>query len=149
MIKFKNLSDNPYLIEEGVDYSYDSLEPEQLQGKVLEIIKSLDQKKTEMMIEAYKKAEAESMGSSDLLQVTKAAYEGRVETILLEENRIESGKIDCNTGKIKSGDIDNPDNGDILDGLAELVLKKGGNVIMISKDKMPSPTGVAAIYRYN
>lgn len=33
--------------------------------------------------------------------------------------------------------------------LGELVLKKGGNVVIVSKDKMPSPTGVAAIYRYN
>ncbi len=147
--QFKKLSNNPYLIEEGVDCSYDSLEPEQLQSKVLEVIKSLNQKKTEMIIEAYKKAEAESMGSSDLQQVAKAAYEGRVETVLLEENRIISGNIDCNTGKIKSGDINDPAIGDILDGLAELVLKKSGTVILVSKDEMPSPTGVAAIYRYN
>jgi hypothetical protein len=122
--QFKNLSNNPYLIEESIDCSYDSVETEQLQSKVLEVIKSLNLEKTEIITEAYKKAEAESMGSSDLVQVAKAAYESRVETILVEENRIVSGKIDSNTGKIKLGDIDNPDCGDILDGLAELVLKK-------------------------
>ncbi|MBK5254277.1 MAG: hypothetical protein JJE03_07480 [Peptostreptococcaceae bacterium] len=147
--QFKTLSNNIYFIDESIDCSYDLVDTEQLQSKVLEVIKSLNLGKTEKMIEAYKKAEAELMGSSDLAQVAKAAYESRVETILIEENRIISGKVDSTTGKIKVGDIDNPDFGDILDGLAELVLKKGGNAVIISKDKMPSPTGIAAIYRYN
>jgi stalled ribosome rescue protein Dom34 len=89
------------------------------------------------------------MGSAELEQVTKATYENRVETILIEENRILPGKVNRNTGKIEIGEIDNPDMGDILDELAELVLVKGGNVVIISKDKMPSLTGIAAIYRYN
>lgn len=147
--KFKNLSKNDYLIEEGINYSYDSLETDQLLGKVLEIIESLNLKKTETIIKEYNNAAGESMGSSDLVQVTKAAFEGKVKTVLLEENRIISGKIDYNTGKIESGDIDNPEFGDILNGLAGLVLNKGGSVVIISKNKMPCNTGVAAIYRYN
>jgi len=146
--QFKNLSNNQYLIEEGIDYSYDSLEMEQLMSKVLEIIEPLNLEKTKTIIEAYKNAEAESMGSSELVQVSKAAYESKVKTILIEENRIISGNIDYNTGKIKSGNIDNPEFGDILNDLAGLVLNKGGNVFIISKDQIPDTTGVAAIYRY-
>lgn len=147
--EFKKMSENPYLIEKSIDCSYDSVEPEQLQSKVLELIQSLNLEKTEKIVEAYKKAEAESKGSSDLAQIVKAAYESQIETILIEKNRIIPGEVDRATGKIKSGDIDHPDCGDILDGLAELVLQKRGNVVIISKDKMPSTTGAAAIYRYN
>ena len=147
--QFKDLSNNHYLIDECIDYSFDSLETARLLNKVMEFINSINLEKIKNIIEAYKRAEAESMGSSDFVQVAQAAYEGRIETLLVEENRIVSGKIDCNTGKIKYGDIDNPDNGDILDDLSELVLKKRGTVVIVSKDKMPSPTGIAAIYRYN
>lgn len=146
--EFKNLSNNPYLIEESIDCSYDTVETEQLQNKVLEVIEAFNLKKTEMIIEAYKKAEAESMGSCDLVQVAKAAYESRIETVLIEENRIVPGTIDSNTGKIEFCDIDKPDCDDILDSLAESVLKKRGSVVIVSKDKMPSSSGVAAIYRY-
>ncbi|MFA9379208.1 MAG: hypothetical protein ACERKZ_21040 [Lachnotalea sp.] len=43
--QFKNLSSNPYLIEENIDCSYDSVEVEQLQSKILETNKSLNMKK--------------------------------------------------------------------------------------------------------
>ncbi|MFA7673223.1 MAG: hypothetical protein WCY62_05160 [Clostridia bacterium] len=147
--QFKNLSSNPYMIEESIDCSYDSVEAEQLQNRFIEVIASLDLKKTDMIIEAYKKAEAESMGSSDLMQVARAAYESRIETILIEENRIVYGTIDSVNGKIKYGNADDPDSGDILDSLTESVLKKKGSVVIVPKDKIPGSTGVAAIYRYN
>jgi len=146
---FKKLSNNAYLIEESIDYASDSIETEHLLSKVMEVIKSLNLEKTEMIIAAYKKAEAESMGSSDLVQVVKAACESQVETILIEENRIVEGTIDNSTGTIKSEDKDDSDCGDVLDSLAEAVLKRKGNVVIIPKDKMPDTTGVAAIYRYN
>ena len=59
-----------------------------------------------------------------------------------------SGRIDYNTGEIELGNILNPDCDDILDDFAELVLKNRGDVMVLPKEKMPSDTGVAGIYRY-
>ena len=36
----------------------------------------------------------------------------------------------------------------MLDDLAERVLKTGGEVIMVPPERMPSKTGLAAIYRF-
>ncbi len=104
--------------------------------------------KIQKLAEAYAKAEAELSGSSDLVQVAKAAYESRVAAILIEEDKIIPGKIDYKTGEIKFGGIDSPDYDDIMDDLAELVLLNGGDVFVLKKDMMPSITGIAAIYRY-
>jgi len=90
--QFKSISDNPYLIEAGIDSAYDSLEIEELKLKALEIIEPINLEKIQNLTEAYKKAEAKSLGSSDIAQVAKAASNSRVETILLEENRIVPGK---------------------------------------------------------
>jgi hypothetical protein len=43
---------------------------------------------------------------------------------------------------------DDPNAGDILDDLAERVLKTGGQVIVAPKGSMPTATGLAAIFRY-
>lgn len=146
---FKEISHNPYLIDEGINISYESLEMDKLKSKALEIIKPIALKKTQELIESFRNAEADSLGSSDLVQVVKAAYESRIKTLLLEEDRIIPGKIDYNTGKINFCDLKMPDCDDILDDLAQLVLKNKGNVQVLHKDKMPSLTGIAAIYRYN
>jgi len=147
--KFKQISHNPYLLEEGIDFSYESIKMEQLEKKALEIIEPIIFEKTRKLKESYKKATAESLGSSELAHVVKAVFESRVETVMFEEDLLISGKIDKNTGKINLGDIKDPDCGDILDDLAELVLKNRGDIVVLPKDKMPSLTGVAAIYRYS
>jgi len=147
--EFKRLSNNPYLLKDGIDKSIESLDLHEIQKRAEIIIDEINMEKMQKLTESYAKAEAELLGSSDLVQIVKAAYENRVATILLEEDKIVSGKINLKTGEIKFGDINNPDYGDILDDLAELVLSGGGAVIVLTKEMMPCNTGIAAIYRYS
>lgn len=145
---FGGISHNPYLLQEGVNISYDSLEMGEFIGKALEIIEPINAVKILKLKESYESAEAESYGSSDLAQIVKAACDRRVETLFMEENRTIPGEIDCHTGAIKHCDASAPDCDDILDDLAELVLKSGGAVWVFPREKMPGHTGIAAIYRY-
>ena len=146
--EFKRISKNPYLLEEGISKSVESLNLDEIQKKARVIIDAINIKKMQKMVESYTKAKAGLLGSSDLVQVAKAAYESRVETILIEEDKIVPGRINNKTGDIKFGDIDNPNYDDILDDLSELVLSSGGDVFVLPKDLMPGTTGIAAIYRY-
>ena len=135
-------------MEEGIKGSYDSFEMEQLTKKAWEIIEPIYLEKTQNLVNSFENAKANSSGSDDLVQITSAAFENRVETLLIESDKIIPGKIDYNTGKIELGNIEDPDFDDVLDDLAELVLKKGGEVVILPKERMPSDKGVAAIYRY-
>ncbi|HZK28661.1 MAG TPA: hypothetical protein VFD19_00415 [Clostridia bacterium] len=146
--RFRTLSNNAYLLKEGINKSIDSLGLEEIQKQAREIIEAIDLEKMKNLANAYEKAKAESLGSSDLTQVSKAAYEGRVKTVLIEENRILPGKISFSRGDIDTCDITSPECGDILNDLADLVLLNGGDVFVLKEDKMPSTTGTAAIYRY-
>ena len=90
-----------------------------------------------------------SRGSDSLEEVARAVANGRVETLLLEQNRIISGKItDAHSGIIEIGDLNEPEIGDLLDGIAELATEKGAEVIVVSEENMPSLSGLAAIFRY-
>ena len=76
------------------------------------------------------------------------AAAGRVGTLLLEAERIIPGRLDFTTGDIAPDELQNPQVGDVLDDLAELVLRNGGQVIVLPTGRLPSRTGLAALYRY-
>jgi hypothetical protein len=67
---------------------------------------------------------------------------------LVEADRVVPGRIDPATGKIAPGDISHPEIDDLIDDLAETVLRANGKVVVVPKERMPSTTGIAATYRF-
>jgi len=144
---FRKISNNPYLMEEGVKASYESLTKEQLNEKAWELVEPVYLAKNRKLVDTFEAAKASAAGSDDLAQIVKAAFENRVETILIEAHKFMPGKIDEKTGDLETGSGTNLNN-DILDDLIEIVLKKKGEVVVLPKEIMPGNAGVAAIYRY-
>lgn len=58
------------------------------------------------------------------------------------------GVFDAATGEVTFSDFDDPEIDDLLDDIAERGLKAGGDVMIVPAERMPTETGVAAIYRY-
>jgi len=100
------------------------------------------------MVEAYQMARSRDLGSDDVARIAEAATAGRVGTLLIEADRQIPGRIDPATGQIHAGDIADPEVDDVLDDLAEHVLRIKGDVVLVPAERMPSTTGAAAIYRY-
>jgi hypothetical protein len=102
----------------------------------------------EKLKENFGTAAARQQGSGDLSDVARAAVAGRVGTLLVESEKVLPGQLDRNTGAIQSGDLKSPHVEDMLDDLAEMVLLKGGEVVVVPSDRMPTKTGLAATYRF-
>lgn len=100
------------------------------------------------LAEAFTAGVARQRATADLSDASRAALEGRVAHLLVEAHRIIPGQIDAATGAISAAPIGHPEVGDMLDDLAEAVLRTGGNVVVVPKDRMPSSSGLAAILRY-
>jgi len=66
----------------------------------------------------------------------------------IEADRQVPGRLDHATGRIELTDLIHPEVDDLLDDLGELVLKKGGDVMVVPGEHMPTQTGIAAIFRY-
>jgi len=145
---FRKLSNNPYLVPEGIEISYEALDLGQLTCKAWEIMEPLYLEKTQLLADRFKTAEAKDLGSDKLTEVGQAVFEGRVETILVEADKIIPGRFDADTGKVELGSIDDPECGDAIDQIVKTVLRDKGDVVVIPADKMPTKTGVAAIYRF-
>jgi len=73
---------------------------------------------------------------------------GQAATLLIEDRREVPGRINAATGDIEFDDLVHPEVDDVLDDLGTLALKMGGQVVIVPTERMPTKTGIAAIYRY-
>lgn len=145
---FKEISHNPLLMENGVKTSFDTMSLEDLKEESWKVMEPVYLEKTKKLVDRFEFERSKFFGSDDLAQVAKAAVENRVDTLLIESERVLPGSINKETGQIQEGQLDDPRVDDMLDDLVELVLRSSGHVVLLPKERMPSTTGVAAIYRY-
>jgi hypothetical protein len=83
--------------------------------------------------------------------VIAAAGDGRVRLLLHREGAHLWGRMDAERGTfvLRAGEEDlEPGDSDLIDDLGELTLVKGGDVVEIAPERMPTDIPVAAILRY-
>jgi hypothetical protein len=148
---FRRLAQNPALLGDGVQGNPLALGAEQLREQVWQVLLPRYLARLERLKEDFNTAQARHAGAADLADVARAAVQGRVGLLLLEADRVVPGVIDRGAGAIQAGSLAAPDVGDMLDDLAELVLARGGEVVVVPAERMPAAaaaSGLAAIYRY-
>jgi len=145
---FREISGNPFLMDDGITTNPASLSHDQLRAKAWQTMEPSYLERLAELTEKYQTAHSRQLGSDDLQQVAEATMLGRVGTLLVEADREIAGKIDKATGKIKPGELSSPELDDVLDDLAEMVLRMNGEVVVVPSEQMPSATGVAALYRF-
>lgn len=146
---FQKVNKNPLLLETGISIDPSSISSDKLAKMAWEIMEPEYNLKLNNLVDRFKQAKADGKGSDDYKEVALAAVKGRVESLIIEANRIIPIKIaDLITGDAKEKDLNSPKIDDMLDDMGELVIKMGGDVMVIPATKMPSETGLAAIFRY-
>ncbi|MBN1319740.1 MAG: hypothetical protein JXA87_02760 [Thermoleophilia bacterium] len=145
---FHQVSHNPFLMDEGIDIHPDALPADELRQRAWQVLKPHYLERLATLAEEFGRAKAKDVGEEDVLRVAKAVVAGRVATLLIEADRQIPGRVDTETGDIEFEDSADPDVDDVLDDLGELALKRGGQVVIVPTERMPTKTGIAAIYRY-
>ncbi|MFT5354992.1 MAG: hypothetical protein ACI9KE_002205 [Polyangiales bacterium] len=141
---FRDVSQNPLLLGEGIHVNPDSMTINALRATAWELIEPEYKARLASLKDDFKQAEASGQGSDSVREITSAAASGRVATLFITADG--QAKIDPNQKNENVQDIERAD--DEFDGLSALVGKMGGDVLVIPAASMPSHTGVAAIYRY-
>jgi hypothetical protein len=145
---FRQVSRNPFLMAEALDVHPDALPLDALRDRAWRAVEPQYLARLADMIEAFGEARSKGLGTDDLAQAADAAQAGRVATLLIEADRQVPGRIDATTGQMKFEELAHPEVDDLLDDLGELVLKMGGEVVVVPAERMPTSTGLAAIYRF-
>lgn len=146
--QFRAVSRNPHLMEEAIDTHPDALSIDALRERAWQLVLPHYLKRLEGFVEAFGAARSSGRGADDLAGIGKAAIAGRIETLLVEADRLIPGRLDPASGAIAKGDLSDPNVDDVLDDLGEHVLKSGGEVIIVPAEQMPTQTGAAALYRF-
>jgi hypothetical protein len=146
---FHHLSHNRQLLDNGIEGNPDALSDDELREQAWRCMEPVYLQRLQLMTDRYGAARGANRGDDSLPQVALAAVVGRVDVLLLERDRGVAGSMDQATGVLHVSDtVEAPAVGDLLDDLAESVLQNGGEVIIVPPERMPTTTGLAAIYRY-
>ncbi len=146
---FRRASRNKQLMDEGIKINASALPTAELKRLAWELFEPRYNERLDVVIGEFRHAAAKRLGVNQIDQIAKDAFDGKVGTLLLEENRIIPGRI-VDRDNVLYHDLDSGDQlvDDVLDDLAELVLRFGGEVWIVPKDRMPAETGAAAINRF-
>lgn len=145
---FHKISHNPFLMAEGIKLDPQSISTDRLRAEAWRVMEPKYLNRIATLGEQFQQAQSQQLGSADLIEVAAALVAGRVGTLLIEAGRQIPGTVDPTSGKVELSDRDHPQVDDLLDDLAELTLKMGGEVIVVPAERMPSTTGAAATFRY-
>lgn len=145
---FRAVSHNPFLLASGIETNPESLDVNRLRAMAWEKMEPFYLQRLATLIDRYHAAQPHQLASDDVAKIAQATIAGRVGVLLVEADRQIAGRIDTQTGKIEPGDLSDPETGDVLNDLAEMVLRMKGEVVVVPAERMPSSTGVAATFRF-
>jgi len=156
---FRRLSKNRLLLAEGVAKDVHLLPRAELPGLVAPVFAAARAARQTHDLEMFAAAHSHGRGSAEPGAIAAAAAAGRVATLLVERDRFEPGRIDPVTGAVivtgpvpadasRTGDAPGVREDDLVGTLAETVVLHGGGVVAVDHGALPTPSGVAAIYRY-
>lgn len=146
---FQKVSKNSLLLSNGIEINQESVSIDKLADLAWSIMEPEYLLKLDTLVEKFVQEKADGKGSDDMNEIGIAAVAGKIDTLIIEADRMIPNKLtNLITGNIQNRDLTNPKVDDLLDDLGELVLKMGGQVMVLPAEKMPSETGLAAIFRY-
>lgn len=146
---FHQVSDNPFLLPDSIDRHPDALASlDELRQEAWKRMEPRYLERLAALSEEFGNARSKGLGDDDLAEVAKAVVRGQVATLLIEDQREIPGRINAETGEIEPEELDSPHANDLLDDLGMLALKMGGKVVVAPHGRMPTKTGIAAIYRH-
>ena len=145
---FRRISQNPFLLKEPMNMDAGDLSTDALRNEAWQLIEPQYLARLAGLIEMFGAAKPRGLASDDLEKIGESAVAARIATLLVDADRQIPGRFDKTSGKIQFAELANADFDDVLDDIAELVLKNGGQVVVVPKERMAGLSGAAAIYRF-
>lgn len=145
---FREASRNPLLLDKGLAIAGDALDPAALRTQAWQLFEPHYLARLAALVDTFESARAKGLGAHLIEDVAAAAVAGRIGTLLVEADREIPGRLDPRTGAVAPRALDDPEVDDLIDDLAETVLRARGEVVVVPGERMPGECGLAAILRY-
>jgi hypothetical protein len=145
---FRAVSRNPFLLSGTIDVHPSAVPIDELRERAWQLVLPAYLERLSALVDQFGASRAADRSGTDLAEIARATAAGRVSTLLVEADRVVPGRFDRESGAIAFAPLDDPGVDDLLDDLAEHAFRTGAEVVIVPAERMPTTTGLAAIYRY-
>lgn len=139
------------LLADGIQGNVSGWSDERLHEAAWPIVEREAERKLTLAGQLWDAAFKQKKTEADLSAAGRLAVGGRIRLLMTERGRRFWGRIDRSVGTVDFVRESGEDPGDhaveLLDELAEIVILRGGNALVLSPERMPTDTGIAAVLR--
>lgn len=148
---YRSVSKLENLADEGIVGSVSAWDEGRIHAAAWPIAQKLVERKLDVALDLWESSYGRGKTESDLAVIARLAVAGRIRLLLAEKGRTVWGRLNRIAGDIEvireGGSDPHGDAVDLLDELAELTIQFGGRALVLSGQKMPTDTGLAAVLR--
>lgn len=146
---YREASEHRNLLEEGLPGNADNTRPEELHERSWEIARPVLLAQREEAVERFQNLLGTGLASSQVDEVVTAAFDGRVDTLFVDQEDHRWGRFDPQERRVEAYEDPRPGSDDLLDLAAVRTFMNGGTVYALDEDKLPETARpLAAIFRY-
>lgn len=147
---YRKASKYAHIMEEGIIGTPEHSRPEELQEQAWPIVETYFRQEMENVMEQYQQIAGTDKATDNLDEIFAAAFNGRVDKLLLSVETPVWGAFDDETGMVTHrSDVQSEENNlALIDFAAMKVLQNGGSIYALSQAEMPTDSPIAAVFRY-
>lgn len=146
---FREACSHPARHGEGVEGAVDDVGTEELHARTLPAARKALDARDAALGDDFRRQLDRGLAADVLTRVAEAAVGGRVRRLLVADGRRLFGRVDRTNGEVTlhAGQT-GPQDDDVLDDLAEIVLARGGEVLVLDPARIPGEAAAAATFRW-
>lgn len=145
---FRQASDYPNILAQGVTGSPDPLRPEELHAKAWALVEPIFTQDEKNALDRFHQLTAQNKTTAGVEEAVQAAYFGQVDTLFVTFEMQIWGKVDPEKHSVEVHDDQQSGDEDLLDLAAVHTLANRGEVYVLPRERMPGGELIAAILRY-
>jgi hypothetical protein len=145
---YRAVSRYPHVAAVGIEGNAADLGAGELRERAAGHAREIVHARDERVLRDFARARRKGLGAVGVEAVAAHAARGRVRLLLLPGGVPVWGSLDVVSGRVtrSDGPVENKD--DVLDDVAELVLRRGGDVLAVPAERMPDGSEAAALLRW-
>lgn len=144
----KQATSYPHVLEQSVSGNPEGISAKDLHSKAVEIVAPHFEQETRDSLASYESLLGTNKTSSNVEQVVKAAYHGRVEVLFVPLGVQCWGDFNAADDEVRLLEKSEPGARDLLDFAAAQTVLNRGTVYALNHEDMPVKASIAAIFRY-
>jgi hypothetical protein len=146
---YRQANSYPWLHDEGLVGSYERAAARRIHEAAWPVVSRLFASRVEEWAARAGEQMGRGLASDRLEEIAEAAVTGRIRCLLLAEGETIWGVLDRTSGRVEiHARQEGPDDADLLDDVGEEALKRGADVFVVPRPRLPTGRPLAAVYRY-